>query len=195
GFRGGSCELGGSGTTGGTSVLKSCFHRSSCCADAPALMRTTPSTSSASFGRPMVRSPRRSNGAMVTKICGRGNAAQYLHAPDGRHKPERPLCEIARIRLAAALIPPSRAINLRRCPRGVLEEWGMRMFVKWMMAATVGASALACVGVGAAAAADVPVPYSQPREYYPPPQQGYVYREAPPVYPAPPPVYRYYEAP
>src|SRR5262245_38489981 len=67
----------------------------------------------------------------------------------------------------------------------------MRMIAKWVGAATVSAGALTCVGVGAAAAADVPVPYSQP------PQQGYVYREAPPtyVYPAPAPVYRYYEPP
>jgi hypothetical protein len=74
----------------------------------------------------------------------------------------------------------------------------MRTVTKWIMAATISAGAVACVGIGAAAAADVPVPYGQPRqappEYYPP-EQGYVYRQAPPVYPAPPPVYRYYEAP
>src|SRR5437870_2251901 len=76
----------------------------------------------------------------------------------------------------------------------------MRTVTKWIMAATISAGAVACVGIVAAAAADVPVPYGQPappQEYYPP-QQGYVYRQPPPayVYPAPPPpVYRYYEAP
>jgi hypothetical protein len=75
----------------------------------------------------------------------------------------------------------------------------MRTVTKWIMAATISAGAVACVGIGAAAAADVPVPYGQPRQapppgYYPP-EQGYVYRQPPPayVYPAPPPVY--YEAP
>src|SRR5215467_4321649 len=91
--------------------------------------------------------------------------------------------------------PPPQS-TVRRCPGGLFQEWAMRMFAKWVVATTVGVSALACIGVGAAAAADVPVPYGQPRqvppEYYPPPQEGYVYREAPPVYPAPPPVYRYY---
>jgi hypothetical protein len=65
----------------------------------------------------------------------------------------------------------------------------MRNGAKWMLAAAVCATALTCVGVGAAAAADLP---PQPREYYPPqqgyypPQQGYV-EEVPPdyVYPAP----------
>src|SRR5262245_11924360 len=46
--------------TGGTIALKSCFHLSSCCADAPTLMRTTPSTSSEGFARPIVRSPAKS---------------------------------------------------------------------------------------------------------------------------------------
>ena len=68
----------------------------------------------------------------------------------------------------------------------------MRTVTTWIMAATISAGAVACVGIGAAAAADVPVPYGQPA---PPPQQGYVYRQAPPVYVYPAPVYRYYEAP
>jgi hypothetical protein len=78
----------------------------------------------------------------------------------------------------------------------------MRVFAKWAAAAIVGT---AMGGIGAAAAADIPVPYNQPRysqpqqppaEYYPPEQEEYV--EAPPayVYPAPPPpVYRYYYGP
>ena len=66
----------------------------------------------------------------------------------------------------------------------------MRDFVKWVIAATVGATALTCIGVGAAAAADVPVPQRQAQpEYYPPAEEHY-------VYPAPPPpVYRYYYGP
>ena len=71
----------------------------------------------------------------------------------------------------------------------------MRMFAKWMIAAALGAGGL-CVGIEAAAAADVPVAPGQapPPEYYPPqqgyypPQQGYY---PAPVYPAPPPAYYY----
>src|SRR5262249_9454188 len=63
----------------------------------------------------------------------------------------------------------------------------MRTVTTWIMAATIGAGAVACAGIGAATAADAPVPA--------PPQQGYVYRQAPPAYVYPGPVYRYYEAP
>jgi len=67
----------------------------------------------------------------------------------------------------------------------------MRVFAKWMIAAALGAGAL-CLGIEAAAAADIPVVPGQaqpapPPEYYPP-QQGYY---PPPAYPPP----AYYYAP
>lgn len=82
----------------------------------------------------------------------------------------------------------------------------MRDFAKWVIAATVSASALACLGAGAASAADVQVPYGEPRysqprqpppEYYPPEEERYGYRQAPPahVYREAPPAYVYREAP
>ena len=74
----------------------------------------------------------------------------------------------------------------------------MRNVAKWIIAAAVCAGAMTCIGVGAAAAADIPA-QPQPREYYPPqqgyypPQQGYVEEVSPDyVYPAP---RAYYYAP
>jgi hypothetical protein len=78
----------------------------------------------------------------------------------------------------------------------------MRNLARWAGVAAVGAIAWGSVGIGAAAAADIPVPESQrqagpgyygaPEEYYGEPAP--VYRQPAPVYgyPAPPPVYGYY---
>jgi hypothetical protein len=81
----------------------------------------------------------------------------------------------------------------------------MQEFVKWVAAAALSVSA----GVGTAVAADVEVPYNQPRysqpqpppsDYYPEenyrqPPRNYGYREPPPnyAYREPPPAYTYEE--
>jgi hypothetical protein len=75
----------------------------------------------------------------------------------------------------------------------------MRNIMKRSIAAAIGAIALGNVGIGSAAAADIPTPQAQvqppPPDYYasPPVEEGYVY--PPPVvyaYPPPPPT-SYYE--
>lgn len=72
----------------------------------------------------------------------------------------------------------------------------MRNLARWAGVAAMGAIAWSSVGVGAAAAADIPMPEYQRQagpEYYDEPPAAYQ-PPPPPVYgyPAPPPVYGYY---
>ena len=80
----------------------------------------------------------------------------------------------------------------------------MRNIINQSIAAAIGAIAFSSVGIGSAAAADIPTtpPQTQvqppPPDYYasPPVEEGYVY--PPPVvygYPPPPPTYYEYAAP
>ncbi len=73
----------------------------------------------------------------------------------------------------------------------------MRQFKSRAIASVFGAIALATVGAGSAAAADIPVPEGQPRYSAPQVQEEYVYRRPPVVYryAAPPPVVHYNYAP
>src|SRR5262245_16347302 len=103
------------------------------------------------------------------------------------HRPgdsERLLCKITNLRRSSALISPRQSRQIAVRPRwGLTQERTrqMRDGASRMVAVAIGAMALSCVGVGMAAAADVPL---APRVQQPPPPQYYAEEEyyEPPAY-------------